>query len=201
MVQSPDILSATDASMIRAYLNVFISGSTGKLPIQFSVNAKPICIDSGASLTVSNNKDDFLCLRPITDQHLSGIATGLPISGIGTLKWTVLTDSGVAVALRITQALYVPACPMNLLSSQHLAQQTKGLQDGFKISSSTGTLTFSGHTRTVLLDRQSNLPIFYTIGESDGRSNTAVSHIAVSNSCYAHAVSINNLSSVQQQLL
>jgi hypothetical protein len=195
MAHSMDILSTTDASMIRAYLNAFISGSTGKLPIPFSVNAKPICIDSGASLTISNNKDDFLCLRPITDQHLSGIATGLPISGIGTLKWTFLTDSGAAVALHIMQALYVPACPMNLLSPQHLAQQTKGFQDGFKISSSTGTLTFSGHTRTVLLDRQSNLPIFYTIGESDGCFHTKFSNIAVSNSCYAHAASIDHLSS------
>jgi hypothetical protein len=187
MVQSPDILSTTDASVIRAYLNAFISGSTGKLPIQFSVNAKPICIDSGASLTGSNNKDDFICLHPIKDQHLSGIATCLPISGIGTLKWPILTDSGAAVELHITQALYVPACLMNLLSPQHLAQQTKGIQNGFKISLSTGTLTFFGHTRTVLLDRQSNLPIFYTIGESNERSHTAVGHMAVSNSCYAHA--------------
>jgi hypothetical protein len=91
--------------------------------------SQPICIDSGASMTVSNNKDDFVSLQPIKDQRLSGIAKGLPIAGIGTIKWPLLTDASVEVKLYICQSLSVPQCPMNLLSPQYLAQQAKCAND------------------------------------------------------------------------
>ncbi len=109
----------------------YISGTTTSHPVPFSVDAMPIYIDSGASLSVSNNECDFVALKPVKDKNLSGIAMGLPIAGIGTIKWPLLTDSGTEVDLYIRNALYVPHCPMNLLSPQHLAQQTKHVNDGF----------------------------------------------------------------------
>jgi hypothetical protein len=62
--------------------------------------------------------------KPVKDQSLIGISTGLPLAGIGTIKWAVMMDAVVEVDLHIHQCLYVPQCPMNLLSPQHLAQQT-----------------------------------------------------------------------------
>jgi hypothetical protein len=74
----------------------------------------------------------------VKDLNLSGFATGLPIVGIGTLIWPILTDSGTEVELYIRKAVYVPAFPMNLLSPQHLAQQTKRVHDGFNILATIG---------------------------------------------------------------
>jgi len=65
------------------YLVAYVSGATNVRPIPFSPSAKPICIDSGAFMSVSNDKNDFVVLHPVRDQNLSGIATGLPIAGIG----------------------------------------------------------------------------------------------------------------------
>jgi hypothetical protein len=96
--------------MQKVLLVAYASGATATQPMAFSPHAKPICIDSGASMSVSNNKDDFVDLRPIHNQHLSGIATGLPIASIGTIKWPLMTDSGKEVDLYIHHSLYVPQC-------------------------------------------------------------------------------------------
>jgi hypothetical protein len=66
----------------RCYLVALVSGKTGTPPIPFSENSSQICIDSGASVTVSNNKDDFVEFQPNKDMNLSRIATGLPINGM-----------------------------------------------------------------------------------------------------------------------
>jgi hypothetical protein len=75
------------------YLGAYVSGSTCARPIPFSPTAKPICIDSGASLSVSNGQEDFVTIQPVKDQSLSGISTGLPIAGIGTIKWALMKSS------------------------------------------------------------------------------------------------------------
>jgi hypothetical protein len=99
-----------DYKAVRSYLVAYVSGTTTYHPVPFSAAAAPICIDSGVSLSVSNNEHDFVTLKPVKDKSLSGIAMGLPIAGIGTLKWPLLTDSGTEVDLYIRNALYVPNC-------------------------------------------------------------------------------------------
>ena len=123
------------------YLVALVRGSTGTKPIPFSVNMKPTCIDSSASVTVSNNKDVFVDFQPIKDINLSGIATSLPISANGAIKWPILTDSGTEVELYIREALYVPPCLMNLLSPQNpWPSKTKQSNDGFNILTNIGIL-------------------------------------------------------------
>jgi hypothetical protein len=101
------------------YLSAYVGGPPCVRPIPFSPTAAPICIDSGASLSVSHSREDFVTIQLVADKSLSGISTGLPIAGIGTIKWALMTDSGVEVDLHIHHSLYVPQCPMNLLSPQH----------------------------------------------------------------------------------
>ncbi len=107
-------------------------------------------------------------------QSLSGIASGLPIAGIGTVKWSILMDSGMIVDLYVRNTLYVLNCPIRLLSPQQIAQQTQRASDGFYMQAKTWKLMFDGHIRTVLLDQTSNLPILY-IGATESTSAPPIS--------------------------
>jgi len=92
-------------------------------------------------ISVPNNKDVFVDFQPIKDINLSGIATSLPISANGAIKWPILTDSGTEVELYIREALYVPPCLMNLLSPQNTwPSKTKQSNDGFNILTNIGIL-------------------------------------------------------------
>jgi hypothetical protein len=140
-------------------------------------------------------------LKTIKNLSLRGIATGLPIVGIGTLQWPIATDSRTNVALKIQNALYVPNCPMNLLSPQQLAQQTQCLGDGFNALANVGLLRFSGHHRTVLLEPSSNLPIFHTVGLSPQALTSNTPAPSTICSLLAFNAKIDNLTEVQWQLL
>ncbi len=82
-------------SVKHCYLSAYVSGPPCARPIPFSPTAKPNCIDSSASLSVSNSREDFVTVKPVKDQSLSGISTGLPIAGMGMIKRALMSDSGV----------------------------------------------------------------------------------------------------------
>jgi hypothetical protein len=107
-------------------------------------NEQPICIDTGASCCISNQKHDFLTFAPSSSTVLKGIGSGLSIAGTGTIKWKILNDSGDEVTLHLHNSLYVPDAPMCLLSPQHMAQQTNLSSDGFHSKNKFGILTFGG---------------------------------------------------------
>jgi hypothetical protein len=67
--------------------------------MNFNPGGQPICIDSGASCSISNNKLDFTELEPTTNTVLCGITSGLQVEGRGTLKWSLTFDSGDEVDL------------------------------------------------------------------------------------------------------
>jgi len=129
----------------------------------FGTNVKRICIDTGASASLSPNKHDFIQLQPASNLKINGIASGLSVEGIGMLKWPTRDDNGHAIDLYIHNALYVPHTPMALLCPQQLAQQTQLSGDGFNALSKHGIFTFAGHKRTIPYDTTSRLPILYSI--------------------------------------
>jgi hypothetical protein len=90
----------------------------------FGSDAENICIDTGASACISTLRANFINLRPVTKLQINGIGTGLPIEGIGTLRWALRDDKNREIDLYIKDALYVPAAPMGLLCPQQIAQQT-----------------------------------------------------------------------------
>jgi len=74
----------------------------------------------------------------------------------------IVDDSGTELEIIITNALFVPDCPMNLLSPQQVAQQTAHAGDGFHAQAGGGTLTVGGRTRFVPYSAESHLPILHT---------------------------------------
>jgi hypothetical protein len=53
--------------------------------MDFSPGGAPICVDTGASCCISNNKNDFVSLNQSTHSTLRGISSGLSVEGSGTL--------------------------------------------------------------------------------------------------------------------
>jgi hypothetical protein len=102
-------------------------------------------------------------MQPIKNLTITGISAGLPIAGIGTLRWSLRDDNNNEIDLFIRDALYVPESPMGLLCLQQIAQQTSKPGDGFNALASAGILTFEGFTKTIPYDTKSRLPIFNTI--------------------------------------
>jgi hypothetical protein len=158
--------SESENRHLQAYLySLTTPGNPAK--VQFGSDTETICIDTGASACISRNKTNFLNLHSITNLTIKGIGTGLPIEGIGTLRWSIRDDANNEIDLYVKDALYVPAAPMGLLCPQQIAQQTGHSGDGFNALSPHGILTFEGYTKTIAYDTKSRLPIMNTI---DGAS-------------------------------
>jgi hypothetical protein len=130
--------------------------------MNFSPGGNAICVDTGATCCISNNKADFINYTSSHNKVLHGIGTGLSIAGSGTLRWCILDNSGDEVDLYIHNCLHVPSAPMCLLSPQHMSQQTCNPDDGFHCKNIHGVLTFAGHHRTIHYHHFNNLPIFFT---------------------------------------
>jgi hypothetical protein len=119
--------------------------------MNFNPGGMPICIDTGASCCISNDKNDFINLSPSSDTVLKGISSGLRIDGSGMICWKITNDLGNEVSLHIHNSLYVPAAPMCLLSPQSVIQQTQKPNDGFQIYATRGVFTFSGFRRQCVM--------------------------------------------------
>jgi hypothetical protein len=79
--------------------------------------------DSGASISISPNKDDFIGTMdsPGIGTRLKGIVKGMSIQGKGHVMWVVLDTSGQLYALKVP-AYYVPQARIRLLSTTSLLQ-------------------------------------------------------------------------------
>jgi hypothetical protein len=69
----------------------------------------PLVIDTGASVTVTPYKTDFIGhIHPVQDIEIKGIASGLAVSGFGDVSYTYRNDNGELQTLLINDCLYVP---------------------------------------------------------------------------------------------
>ena len=117
-------------------------------------------MDTGASATIDNDRSRFISLDLVENVQLNGIGSGLPVVGIGTIKWSVLSRDGYTVDIFIKDVLYVPDAPMCLLRPQQLARQTGKEGDGFNALGALGILQVDGHTFEIPYNASNNLPIF-----------------------------------------
>jgi hypothetical protein len=80
--------------------------------------------DSGASLSLSFNRDDFIgeLKKPSEKYKLKGIARGLDIEGIGHVVFTIRDYTGMLRSLK-TKVLYCPKATVKLLSTISLLQE------------------------------------------------------------------------------
>ncbi len=83
--------------------------------------------DSGATITISNNKKDFVgkIKKPSVWQRLTGIARGLKIEGEGHVLWAMMGTDGRLRMFKLP-ALYIPSSPQRLLSTTSLLQTYPG---------------------------------------------------------------------------
>ena len=83
--------------------------------------------DSGASLSITNSKDDFVGdFKPAPLWiRLRGLAKGLKIEGEGHVLWAVMDTKGMLRMLKLL-AYYVPKSPVCLLSTTSLLQTYSG---------------------------------------------------------------------------
>jgi hypothetical protein len=118
--------------------------------MDFAPGSIAICIDTGASSSISNDREDFITFQQVTDQVISGISSGLKVEGRGTLHWIIRDDNGDDVVLHISNALYVPKVPLCLLCPQQVAKQTGNLNDGFIAGGLNGVFIYNGFTLVCL---------------------------------------------------
>ena len=78
-----------------------------------------IIIDSGASVSISFSKDDFIELDTNPEHYkmwkVSGLASTPQVKGLGKVKWDTFTDNGGRRSI-VTDALYIPDANYSLLS-------------------------------------------------------------------------------------
>ena len=95
-----------------------------KQSVYFSprVEDYPIIIDTGASMSLTPSRDDFVGnLDPAPISELHGLNTTTPVCGIGTVSWSVKDIFGVVRTIK-TRAYYVPDASIRLFSPQTYMQ-------------------------------------------------------------------------------
>jgi hypothetical protein len=157
----PDITSLSSNAKKLCYLAAWQTLTDNNTKMMKFTNNKPICIDTGVSCSISSNKQDFLTFTETSSTVLKGIGSGLPVVGIGTVKWIIVDDNGDDIVLHLHNTLDVPDIPMCLLSPHHMAQQTTLSSDGFNCTGPHGILTFAGFHRTIYYNQHNNLPILF----------------------------------------
>jgi len=127
-------------------------------------NVISLILDTGASISVSNCFADFVSpVRPVQHTTLKGIAAGLTIKGIGTVRYCVSDDQGVQRHITIPGVLFVPDCPSRLLCPRQLLTSTGDPSATMAVCTQSARLRFSGTTITVPYHGRSFLPILYTV--------------------------------------
>ena len=85
----------------------------------------PIVIDTGASISLTPNRDDFIGpIRPI-QAELKGLADHVSVAGVGQVEWTIRDLFGAIRIIR-TQAYLVPSASIRLFSPQVYFREQKG---------------------------------------------------------------------------
>ena len=74
-----------------------------------------IIVDSGASLSISPHKSDFIGPIQPVNLRLGGMADGMIIEGRGKVEWSFKTQNGKTLTIK-TLCYYVPDCKARLLS-------------------------------------------------------------------------------------
>lgn len=123
----------------------------------------PLNIDTGASVTITPFKSDFVStIKPVQKVKIQGIASGLDIEGIGNLSYSFYNNDGNLQTLYLKDFLYVPKCSICLLCPCQIGTTTNYSEDGFNALSDNPILTVQGQQTTVQYDSLSKLPVLFT---------------------------------------
>jgi hypothetical protein len=147
---------------LRESIQACAATSTG-FPTPFTTDEVIFVIDTGASVTVTNSKSDFVSeLHPVQPTKLQGIAAGLEVKGIGDAEYVFRMDNNTTISILFRNVLYVPNCTVRLLCPRHLAESTNQKTDGFNSLHDVGILTCHGQSISVPYHSSTGLPIIST---------------------------------------
>ena len=100
---------------------------------RFDSDSFKICVDTGASCSMSGDLNHFQDLLPV-EHRVSGIGEqALQAKGKGTLVFKLEDDDGITSTIKLPGSLYVPGLPCPLLVPRHWSEQArddKPLPDG-----------------------------------------------------------------------
>lgn len=105
----------------------------------------PLILDTGASISISPYKTDFITpIKPVQQVKIKGIASGLNVEGIGDISYTFFNDNGEKQKLLLQGCLYVPQCSVRLICPRQIGAETGHPEDGFNAKHANPILTVHG---------------------------------------------------------
>ena len=169
----PTIAKFVKASPIQQLTHTFKSAVGFSVSDQFDdevaldLDSKPFGIDPMASATISNDKNEFVGLRPLSKTYLAGVGGKVPVEGIGTLIWKIEDDLGIVHQVKVNDAYYCSQAPLRLLCPQQWAAQRENElgpehNTSFTTKAHFSRLIWSEYSLTVPHDDKTNLPLWRT---------------------------------------
>ena len=138
--------------------------SSNDSKIAFDTDSVPAIFDSGASLTATPHRKDFIdgTYKELTGVTISGIASGLKASGIGSINLNFKDDDENPITLQIDRVLHLKQLPIMLVSPQQVLRQHRSIDSSFILNDKSSSLKLDGFTKTIDYDSRTNLPTLYT---------------------------------------
>ena len=158
VTRSSDSVSLSEAAQV-----CLTQTSTTQDIFSFGTVRHPVIFDSGASLGITFDKNDFdgPLSKPEGDLRLGGMASGLLIEGIGSVSYTFRNGNGTEIQIR-SNCYYVPGAQVRLISPQRLFNSARGVGGKFVGTENDFKLVFDNGTElTVDYDERNHLPIGY----------------------------------------
>jgi hypothetical protein len=164
-------ISTPQSIQRQTQLHAYMSAHKG-FPTTFTPDKVSFVIDTGASITITFDKNDFVtAIRPVQPTTLQGIASGLSVEGIGDAEYVFCMDNNKSVTILLRNCLYVPSCTIRLLCPRHLTENTAHHADGFNSLREHGILTCHGEPITVPYHDGTGLPIISTASGTEAFAN------------------------------
>ena len=138
-------------------------------------NYHPIIIDTGASLAITGNKQDFIpnTYQEVTSLKLGGMEARAKIDGVGNVAWSFPCENGDQMVI-VTKCYYVPTARTRLLSPQRIFDKQNGHQGRYWGDEDTFVLEYKEKPKiTIEYAPESNLPIAYAM-KTPGQLNNQV---------------------------
>ena len=110
LVRFHHLLYTCESSISISPSQVFLSHGTKQ-------SSLPTVIDSGASMSLSPLRSDFVTFKECSTT-ISGVSAKAQVQGTGTVRWRIADQHGVPCIIE-TEAYYVPEAGIRLYSPQH----------------------------------------------------------------------------------
>ena len=173
---------------ILAYISAYVNGVSADV-ISFDTDAKEAICDTGCSRTLTFDLNDFISYKPSSGEvEGSGKHN---IVGVGTVKYTVVTDSGNTTDIIIHDVIYVPTLNVRLLSIQQLCQQTLELKTEAVVGPTHLILRWGKHVKSVPYNGTSNFPVLCTVPGAQRATAHISKHLSPWNKAYLIRDKIN----------